>query len=85
MNLEKIPKKLKLLNCEEEVLQWVLEWFMDTDAQFVGIEAGGPKNSKLHAAPLSKSCKIGVLHGAAQYVVQNKEGKLVLQSQFLQV
>ena len=43
--------------------------FMDTDAEFVGIEAGGPKNSKLHAAPLTNGSKIGILHGAAQYVI----------------
>ena len=74
----KIPKKLKLLNCVGGGSSAMGFWneFMDTDAQFVGIEAGGPKNSKLHAAPLSKSCKIGVLHGAAQYVVQNKEGQI---------
>ena len=49
---------------------------MDTDAKFVGIEAGGPKNSKLHAAPLTNGSRIGILHGAAQYVVQNKEGQI---------
>ena len=50
--------------------------FMDTDAEFVGIEAGGPKNSKLHAAPLTNGSKIGILHGAAQYVIQDKEGQI---------
>ena len=50
--------------------------FMDTDAEFVGIEAGGPKNSKLHAAPLTNNSKIGILHGAAQYVIQDKEGQI---------
>ena len=50
--------------------------FMDTKVQFVGIEAGGPKNSKLHAAPLTNKSKIGILHGAAQYVIQNKEGQI---------
>ena len=44
--------------------------------EFIGIEAGGPKNSKKHAAPLTKNCKIGVLHGAMQYVVQTLKGKL---------
>ena len=38
--------------------------FMDTDAEFIGIEAGGPKNSNLHAAPLTNGSKIGILHGA---------------------
>ena len=49
---------------------------MDTDAVFCGIEAGGPKNSKLHAAPLTNGSKIGILHGAAQYVIQDKEGQI---------
>ena len=49
---------------------------MDTKAQFIGVEAGGPKKSKLHAAPLTNGSKIGILHGAAQYVIQNKEGQI---------
>jgi tryptophan synthase beta chain len=51
---------------------------MDTKAEFIGIEAGGPKNSKLHAAPLTTGSKIGILHGAAQYVIQNNEGQIGL-------
>ena len=50
--------------------------FMDTHAEFIGIEAGGPRNSKLHAAPLTYGSKIGILHGAAQYVVQDEEGQI---------
>jgi len=74
----KIPKKMKLLNCVGGGSSAMGFWneFMDTDAEFIGIEAGGPKNSKLHAAPLTNGSKIGVLHGAAQYVVQNKEGQI---------
>ena len=49
---------------------------MDTHAEFIGVEAGGPKNSKLHAAPLTNKSKIGILHGAAQYVIQNREGQI---------
>ena len=41
-----------------------------------GIEAVGPKNSKLHAAPLSNGSKIGILHGSAQYVIQDNEGQI---------
>ena len=52
--------------------------FMDTDAEFIGIEAGGPENSKFHAAPLTNGSKIGILHGAAQYVIQDKEGQIGL-------
>ena len=74
----KIPKKIKLLNCVGGGSSAMGFWneFMDTDAEFVGIEAGGPKNSKLHAAPLTNGSKIGILHGAAQYVIQNKEGQI---------
>ena len=36
----------------------------------------GPKNSKKHAAPLSNNSKIGVLHGAAQMVCQDKFGQI---------
>ena len=73
-----IPKKLKLLNCVGGGSSAMGFWneFMDTHAEFIGIEAGGPKNSKLHAAPLTNDSKIGILHGAAQYVVQNKEGQI---------
>ncbi len=47
-----------------------------SQVEFIGVEAGGPKNSKLHAAPLTNKSKIGILHGAAQYVVQDREGQI---------
>ena len=40
----------------------------------MGIEAKGPKHSKLHAAPLSMGAKLGILHGAAAYVCQDSDG-----------
>ncbi len=48
--------------------------------ELIGVEAGGPKKSKLHAAPLSRNAKIGILHGAASYLCQNSEDKLMIQS-----
>ncbi len=74
----RIPKKMKLLNCVGGGSSAMGFWneFMDTDAEFIGVEAGGPKNSKLHAAPLTNGSKIGILHGAAQYVIQDKEGQI---------
>ena len=48
---------------------------MDTRAQFIGVEAGGPK-IVTYAAPLTNESKIGILHGAAQYVIQDKEGQI---------
>ena len=74
----KIPNKLKLLNCVGGGSSAMGFWneFMDTNAEFIGIEAGGPKNSKLHAAPLTNGSRVGILHGAAQYVIQDKEGQI---------
>jgi tryptophan synthase beta chain len=77
----KIPKKLKLLNCVGGGSSSFGFWneFMHYDkkqVEFIGVEAGGPKNSKKHAAPLTKNSKIGVLHGAMQYVVQDAEGQI---------
>ena len=34
------------------------------------------KKSKLHAAPLTNGSKIGILHGAAQYVIQDTDGQI---------
>ena len=83
MNKEfgQIPKKLKLINCVGGGSSAAGFWneFMDYNKQqveFVGVEAGGPKKSKLHAAPLTNGSKIGILHGAAQYVIQNKDGQI---------
>ena len=74
----KIPKKMKLLNCVGGGSSAMGFWneFMDTDVEFVGIEAAGPRKSKLHAAPLTNGSKIGILHGAAQYLIQDKEGQI---------
>jgi Tryptophan synthase beta chain len=40
------------------------------------VEAKGPKNSKLHAAPLSSSSKLGILHGAKAYCIQDSDGQI---------
>ena len=74
----KVPKKMKLLNCVGGGSSAMGFWneFMDTDAEFIGVEAGGPAKSKLHAAPLTNGSKIGILHGAAQYVIQDQEGQI---------
>ena len=76
-----IPKKLKLINCVGGGSSAYGFWseFIDSNKnqiELVGVEAGGPSNSKLHAAPLSKNSKIGVLHGAAAYCVQNSDGQI---------
>ena len=55
---------------------WILEWIYGYSR---AIHWGGSrrsKNSKLHAAPLTNGSKIGILHGAAQYVIQDKEGQI---------
>ena len=76
----RIPNGLKLINCVGGGSSAMGFWneFMDTDAEFIGVEAGGPKKSKLHAAPLTYGSKIGILHGAAQYVIQDSEGQIGL-------
>ena len=83
----KIPNKLKLINCVGGGSSAAGFWneFMNTHAEFIGVEAGGPENSKLHAAPLTNGSKIGILHGAAQYVIQDKEGQIGSTESYLQV
>jgi len=76
-----VPKKLKLINCVGGGSSAMGFWnaFMDynkNQVEFIGVEAGGPKNSKKHAAPLTNKSKIGVLHGAIQYVIQDSEGQI---------
>ena len=76
-----IPNKLKLLNCVGGGSSAYGFWseFIDYDksqVELIGVEAGGPRKSKLHAAPLSKNSKIGVLHGSAAYCVQNSDGQI---------
>ncbi len=76
-----IPKKVKLYNCVGGGSSSFGFWneFMDYDKkqfEFIGVEAGGPTESKKHAAPLTYGSKIGILHGAAQYVNQNSDGQI---------
>ena len=78
---KKMPKKIKLINCVGGGSSAYGFWseFIDFDKkqiELIGVEAGGPKNSKLHAAPLTNNAKLGILHGAAAYVCQNNEGQI---------
>jgi len=78
---KKFPKKIKLINCVGGGSSAYGFWseFIDYDkkqVELIGVEAGGPKNSKLHAAPLSRGAKLGILHGAAAYVCQNNDGQI---------
>ena len=75
-----IPKKLKLYNCVGGGSSSYGFWseFMDYSKkhiELIGVEAGGPRNSKKHAAPLTYGSRLGVLHGAMQYVNQ-KNGQI---------
>jgi len=77
----KVPKKLKLINCVGGGSSAMGFWneFINYDrnqVELIGVEAGGPKKSKKHAAPLTYGSKIGILHGAAQYVNQDTEGQI---------
>jgi tryptophan synthase beta chain len=78
---KKMPKKIKLINCVGGGSSAYGFWseFIDYDKkqiELIGVEAGGPINSKLHAAPLTNNAKLGILHGAAAYVCQNSEGQI---------
>jgi tryptophan synthase beta subunit len=78
---KEMPKKIKLINCVGGGSSAYGFWseFIDYDKkqiELIGVEAGGPRNSKLHAAPLTNNAKLGILHGAAAYVCQNIEGQI---------
>ena len=78
---KKIPNKVKLINCVGGGSSAYGFWseFIDYDKkqiELIGVEAGGPEGSKLHAAPLSRGAKIGILHGSASYVCQDSEGQI---------
>ena len=78
---DKIPKKMKLYNCVGGGSSSFGFWnefikYNKKQVELIGVEAGGPHKSSKHAAPLTNNCKIGVLHGAMQYVVQNKDGQI---------
>ena len=78
---KKLPKKIKLINCIGGGSSAYGFWsdFIDykkKQIELIGVEAGGPKGSKLHAAPLTNNAKLGILHGAAAYVCQNDEGQI---------
>ena len=80
-NFKKFPKKIKLINCVGGGSSAYGFWsefidFPKNQIELIGVEAGGPEKSKLHAAPLSKGAKLGVLHGAASYVCQNNDGQI---------
>jgi len=77
----KIPKKIKLVNCVGGGSSAYGFWseFIDYDKnqiELIGVEAGGPKNSKLHAAPLTNGAKLGILHGSLAYCCQDSEGQI---------
>ena len=76
-----IPNKLKLINCVGGGSSAYGFWsefirYKKKEVELIGVEAGGRSKSKLHAAPLSKNSKIGILHGAAAYCVQNSDGQI---------
>ena len=77
----KIPKKIKLINCVGGGSSAYGFWseFIDYDKkqiQLIGVEAGGSKNGKLHAAPLTNNSKLGILHGSRAYCIQDSDGQI---------
>ncbi|MDA9615793.1 tryptophan synthase subunit beta [Candidatus Pelagibacter sp.] len=78
---KKMPKRIKLINCVGGGSSAYGFWseFIDYDKkqiELIGVEAGGPKNSKLHAAPLTNDAKLGILHGSLAYCCQDSEGQI---------
>jgi tryptophan synthase beta chain len=78
---KRMPKKIKLINCVGGGSSAYGFWseFIDCDKkqiELIGVEAGGPKNSKLHAAPLTNNAKLGILHGSLAYCCQDSEGQI---------
>ena len=76
-----VPDRIKLFNCVGGGSSSYGFWsefmnFSKKQVEFIGVEAGGPAKSKKHAAPLTNNSKLGVLHGAMQYVVQNSDGQI---------
>jgi len=52
--------------------------FYKDNVKFIGVEAGGKGlNTSEHAASLCKG-KVGILHGAKSYVLQDKEGQILV-------
>ena len=47
--------------------------------ELIGVEAGGPKNSKLHAAPLTNGAKLGIYMGLLLMFVKIMKDKLTIQ------
>ena len=73
---KKIPNQIKLINCVGGGSSAYGFWseFIDYNKkqiELIGVEAGGPKNSKLPYTPLTFGAIVGILHGAAAYVCQN--------------
>ena len=76
-----IPNKLKLINCVGGGSSAYGFWseFFDYNKkqiELIGVEAGGPKNSKLHAAPLSKNSKIGILTWSCCLLCARSDGQI---------
>ena len=71
----KIPKDLTLCAAVGGGSSSLGFWMhmIDSGCKLIGCEAGGPiKFKNKHAAPLTYGSKLGILHGAAQYVMQDK-------------
>jgi tryptophan synthase beta chain len=55
----------------------IFHGFMDDPVELIGVEAAGAGlETKRHAASLTKG-SYGVLHGAAEYVLQDEDGQIV--------
>ena len=74
-----IPRDMKLISCVgggSSAAGFWNEWIDHDNVELIGVEAGGPEGSSMHAAPLTNNSPLGVLHGATQYVIQDNQGEI---------
>ena len=77
----RIPKKMKIFAAVGGGSSSYGIWnsffnYSKKQVELIGVEAQGPKNGKLHAAPLSNNSKIAIMHGFASYCAQDKDGNI---------
>ena len=74
-----VPKDLKLINCVgggSSAAGFWDSWIDDDNVELIGVEAGGPENSKKHAAPLTNNAPLSSLHGSIQYCLSDDQGEI---------
>lgn len=74
-----VPKNMKLINCVgggSSAIGFWNSFIDDPGIELIGVEAGGPENSKKHAAPLTNNAPLSSLHGSLQYCLSDDQGEI---------